>query len=388
VKITTTTNRGFDGAGDLRGTRQLDAKSFTMIAMESKVFVEAISLDTQVFIATGFGFNGKSFTALKKYLANGRLSLVMTEITIKEVKARIRQTAEEELVKHRTFVNAARALFNSSLAEVQIALKKIDTETAAEDLCAQFDAFLAEAKTIILNITDLNSGDVLEKYFTSAPPFGNKKTKKHEFPDAFAIQALAEYAERNELPMFVVSGDQLFQDACETCSHLVPKKTISEVLDHVASDDAQLAAFVRAETTKRIDQIKIEAKKEFEDRFYWVEDEGGDATVEIMRLTSAYEPEILTIDKETATLQWRIAADYKADLSYDDSATASYDEGDLVYVEHRDEEVEREVELVVEVEVSYEQMDTDSFEVIGISLVEPPDGFGVETQNDYDWPYK
>jgi hypothetical protein len=170
--------------------------------------------------------------------------------------------------------------------------------------------------------------------------------------------------------------------------HLVPKKTISEVLDHVASDDAQLAAFVRAETIKRIDEIKARAKSEFEDRFYWVEDENGDAEVRITQLTPIGEPEILTIDKETAALQWSIAADYKADLSYDDSGTASYDEGDLVYVEHRDEEVERAVDMVVEIEASYEQMDTESFEIIGISLIEPPDGFGIETQNNYDWPYK
>lgn len=139
----------------------------------------------------------------------------------------------------------------------------------------------------------------------------------------------------------------------------------------MASDDAQLAAFVRAETTERIDEIKAEAKKEFEDRFYWVEDENGDATVAITKLTPANEPEILTIEKETATLEWRIAADYEADLSYDDSATASYDEGDLVYVEHRNEEVERDVELVVEIEVSYEPMDAGRFEIQAISLTEP-----------------
>ncbi len=188
--------------------------------------------------------------------------------------------------------------------------------------------------------------------------------------------------------MFVVSGDALFREACAAASGLVSKTTISEMLDQVASDDAELAAFVRAETMKRVDEIKAEAKKEFEDRFYWVEDENGDATVTIKKLTPAEEPEILTIDKATAALEWRMAADYTADLSYDDSATASYDEGDLVYVEHRDEEVERDVELVVEIEVSYEPMEADSFEIIGISLTEPADGFGIETQDNYDWPYR
>lgn len=64
--------------------------------MANSVIVETVSLDTQVFVATGFGFNGKSFEALKQRLAEGRLRLVMTEITVQEVKARIRQTIAEE----------------------------------------------------------------------------------------------------------------------------------------------------------------------------------------------------------------------------------------------------------------------------------------------------
>jgi hypothetical protein len=34
----------------------------------------------------------------------------------------------------------------------------------------------------------------------------------------------------------------------------------------LASDDAQLAAFIRDETIKRIDEIKAKARAEFEDR--------------------------------------------------------------------------------------------------------------------------
>jgi predicted nucleic acid-binding protein len=117
--------------------------------MPNNLIVETVSLDTQVFVAFGFGFNGKSFEALKKHLADGRLQLVMTEITVKEVKARIRQTVAEELVKQRAFIKGARALFNSSLADVRSALKKFDPETVAKDLCDQFDAFREETKATI-----------------------------------------------------------------------------------------------------------------------------------------------------------------------------------------------------------------------------------------------
>jgi hypothetical protein len=350
--------------------------------------VEHISLDTQVFVATSFGFNGKSFEALKKHLASKRLYLVMTDITIHEVKSRIKQSVTEELIHQRTYVNNASALFNSSLPDVQTGLKKLAPDTVIKDLWDQFDAFLKEADATIIDTFELTAGEVILKYFSGEPPFGPGEKKKHEFPDAFAVQALAERAENHDRLTIVVSNDKLFRDACEECSHLIPKSTINEVLDHVASDDEQLAEFVRAETMKRIDEIVAKAKFEFEDRYYWVEDENGDATVEVTSLTPADEPEIIEIGTEDATLQLFIAIDYKADLSYDDSATASYDEGTLIYVEHRDEEVEREEELTVEIEVSFEKMDPTSFDIMGISLIKPSDGFGIETRDNHDWPYK
>jgi hypothetical protein len=297
-----------------------------------------------VFVATGFGFGGKSFESPKKHFASGRLSLVMTDIAVREVKTRIRQSVGQELINKRTYVNKSRSLFNSSLEDVQSGLKKLDAEVASQDLCEQFDAFLETAKATIIETADIPVGDVLSKYFAGQPPFGDKEEKKYEFPDAFAVQALSEWAEDHDTSTFVVSGDELFQRACAECAQLIPKNTINEVLDHVASDDEQLATFVRTEIMKRIDEIAKQAKSEFEDRYYWVEDEDGDAEVVVTRV-APNEPEILEIDKEEALVEITIEAHYKAYLSYNDSATGSYDEGTLICAERRDEEVEDDQEL-------------------------------------------
>lgn len=197
-----------------------------------------------------------------------------------------------------------------------------------------------------------------------------------------------EGAETRELHMFAVSNDKLFRKACAASSHLIPKSTINEVLDHVASDDAQLAAFVRAQTMQRMPAILAAAKSGFEDRYYWVEDQDGDAEVEVTRLNPINEAEIIEIVAEKATLQLNIAIDYSAHLSYNDSATASYDEGTLIYVDHKEEDVERDEELTVEIEVFFENMDPSSFEIVDVSITSPSDGFGIKTSFDGDWPYK
>jgi hypothetical protein len=76
---------------------------------------------------------------------------------------------------------------------------------------------------------------------------GNAETKKHASLDAFAIQALSEWAESNDLEMLVVPDDSIIQDACQAASRLNPTRNLGKVLDHVASDDEQLATFLPRE---------------------------------------------------------------------------------------------------------------------------------------------
>jgi hypothetical protein len=191
--------------------------------------------------------------------------------------------------------------------------------------------------------------------------------------------------------MFVASGDETFWEACSKSKQLVAKKHLSEVLDHIAAwDDPTLASFVRTETKKRISEIAEAAKEEFEDRFYWVENMDGEAEVKIETIDpTKADPEIIEIQKDESSLVLKFDATYSAYLSYDDPATASYDEGDLVYIQHREEHVtNREQGLTVEVKVSFNDMDPLSFEVTEVDLISPADGFGIETEDDYGWPYK
>jgi hypothetical protein len=353
--------------------------------MTVEAIVKHISLDTQVFVATGFNFGSKVFEALKKHIATGRLGLVMTDVTVMEVKSRIKQNVAAELLRQREFINESRVLHNSNLPQVKNALEKLDTDKVAQELCDQFDAFLAEMKAEIIEAMHLSASNVFKKYFAVQPPFGEAEKKKREFPDAFAIQALSEWAENTRQSTFVVSKDKLFRSACDKYTHLITKETLKEVLDHIASDDEQLALFVRAETMKRIDEIKAQAKADFEDRDYYVEDEDGEAEVRVMKLTPVSEPGIIEIAQHQATLLLSITAGYTADLSYNDSGTASYDKGELMYVARREEQVSRERDLTVQIEVLFEQMDPDSFKIIDISVIEPDAGFGIETESHHNY---
>ena len=110
--------------------------------------------------------------------------------------------------------------------------------------------------------------------------------------------------------------------------------------------------------------------------------------MEVTECTLDGEPEILEIDEDEAVLQLNFLCDYDAELSYSDSSAASYDEGDHVYVEHRDETVHRQRELKVEVRLSFDRNDLSDTEVLEVNLASPSKGFGIETRDSHCWPYK
>jgi hypothetical protein len=221
-------------------------------------------------------------------------------------------------------------------------------------------------------------------------PFANGENKKFEFTDAFAIQALGEWADLNDLDMFVVSADKLFREGCKPFDRLYPKGSLSEVLNHVASDDENLANFLRSEILKHKDEIEERAAEEFEGYYLWVEDENGEAEVHDTRLTAEGEPEIIDINTEQAVLQIKFNPVYKARLHYEDSATASYDseDGRLIYVQDRIEEVQREQKLIVEVSVDFDRREPGRLKIADISLTHPSDGLGIEIERNYGYPWK
>ena len=349
--------------------------------------VEYVFIDTQVFVATGFGFNGKKFRALRKHLESRRLRLVVTDITVREVHAQIQQHVIQELHAHRKFLESTRVIRNSPIPAVKGVIQKLDADAVTKSLRDQFDAFLKESHASIICTSNIKAGEVLEKYFAVKPPFAAAENKRYEFPDAFAIDALIQWAYESECTVFVVTGDEKFREACNRIP-LVPKETLNDVLDHVASDNESFAALVRRYCMEHLFDIEKTAKGEFEDRFYWVEDQDGDAEVYVYDLTPMPEPQIIEIDLESATLHLDMTAEYSAHLSYIDSGSSNYSEGELVFADRKEEDVKREHELTMEIFVTYERMDPDTFEIENIRLIDPSDGFGIQTEIDHDWPNK
>ena len=285
--------------------------------MASTAIPEAVFLDTHVFDAASFNFKSTPFAALTKHLDSGRLRLLMTDITVGEVRARIGKDVAKEVTAHNAFRKQARTLRSCSLPAAAGAVAELDEGAIAADLCKAFDNFLEQHKADILDTSEQDAGPVFEKYFASAPPFGSGD-KKSEFPDAFVIEALIEWTEDNGEELLVVSGDEPIRAACDDCDELHPFSNLAALLDHVASDDEKLASFIRAQLVAQSGEIAKTAKSKYEDLGFSIQDEWGDAEPQVTSIELEGEPEILDISGKEATVQMTFKASIDLSLSYDD----------------------------------------------------------------------
>jgi hypothetical protein len=114
-----------------------------------------------------------------------------------------------------------------------------------------------------------------------------------------------------------VSGDIGVRDACDPIDFLHPSETMEKMLDDVADDDEKLAEFIRSEIEKHDEEIKKKVVEEFEDRYFFVIDENGDADVSVQK-AQLDDVEILEVGEKEATVQVRYRLEYEANVSYDD----------------------------------------------------------------------
>ena len=322
--------------------------------MPSTARVEFVYLDTEAYDAASYDFAGTRFQALTKHLASGRLKLITTDITKAEVRGRILENVNKELASLKKLERGSRVLRSASRLGRARLFPNLDATTLAKRLHDAFDAFLRTHCSICIDATKQNASPVFARYFSQKPPFG-PGAKRREFPDAFVLESLIGWTASKGTDAFVVSADKLLAAACEHSKTLHSVTTIPLLLDHVASDDAALASFLRNELKKHLDLIEKKAATDFQDLDFHVDDEWGDVELEVANVKLYGEPDLVDISGSRLTAEVQLTAHYEAHLSYEDSNSGIYDkeEGRRLFVNFLNETVESQELLVVTVRATF-----------------------------------
>ncbi|MGM0535526.1 MAG: PIN domain-containing protein [Pseudomonadota bacterium] len=193
----------------------------------------AVLVDSNVFIKAKFNFDGGYLERLKPFRTRPEY-IVYDDVVYNEVVSHL---SESLLVGSRGLKKAARdAWVNKLLSKDELDTVNeflVDEQGAKEKAIIQIDDFLESCGAIHIpthELSDLES--VLKDYFSPAPPFEVKESKKYEFPDAFCLSATLSWARRNDKKILMVSNDQGWSDfAALHSDHLSVVSHIADALD-------------------------------------------------------------------------------------------------------------------------------------------------------------
>ncbi len=317
-----------------------------------------VFVDSSVFISKNYNYNHPSFIALKEAIRDERINLLITDVTIAEIKANIDEDITKASQALRKIRNTAKALRNIPSLNESAIFEDIDQISINTQLTEQLEQFLKNTKADTLPVAEADTRFVFSCYFKKSPPFGDGK-KKSEFPDAFVLSTLSEWAESMQEEVIVVSQDSDMLGIEGHFPRLSVVDSLEKFLSKVTSYFDELAPTAQRLLEQNLKEIEGRIAKEFQWLGFILANQDGE--VNETRITeigdiSAY---LIALNHAKnggpaeARFELTATIEFEADVSYDNLETASYDSEDGMLIPW--ETIERTIlcSEVVQVDLSF-----------------------------------
>ena len=140
-------------------------------------------------------------------------------------------------------------------------------------------------------------------------------------------------------------------------------------------------------------KINDKVEEYFADLGFYIDDQRGDVNDISDIQIEKYEPTILSIENEEtdtnifAEFEIIVAIKFKADISYDDLLTASYDSEDKILIPHRTiEETVSSTEIIqLNVTINYQVSSPQNYAITEILFSGIPDDIAVSSSENEIW---
>jgi hypothetical protein len=328
--------------------------------MEIKPPPRLVALDTQVFDSYNYNYNSQALRTLVTLTQQEKIRLLLTSVTLHEIRAHITEGAElaskavEQAVND---LNKKRFKPQGDTKRIKISAnsdflydfrKKVQEiapnfDQINQELLGQLDAFLQEIDFEAIEVDQVSVVEIFENYFSGAPPFGEGK-KKYEFPDAFALLALHKEAEDRNRIIYVVSGDSDWEKFCSSSEdlHLIKKldELIETIIRETDSDEVDICYELYSE---KEDEIERYIEDNFSDLDFSIDLSGtsliewGSEEIEVeVNSVHIIDSSLVHIDdsdsdQPSVVFELEAEVNYDANVSYTSLEYAIYDREDDTY---------------------------------------------------------
>lgn len=167
---------------------------------------DIVFIDTSVYVKEKYFSEGNAICALFKLAKEGIIDLVSTDITNQEIMRHMQKDCLEAFSKLRRQCNVLRniSIYKDSFDRANKAIVENEIKASLEKNLKTANVF-----SMGYNCNEKDVKDIFNSFFKEKAPFSDHK--KSEFPDAFVLKILDNYARKNGLTIIILSTDEDMQ---------------------------------------------------------------------------------------------------------------------------------------------------------------------------------
>lgn len=340
----------------MKGEKQMSSGS------ERKV----VFLDTEVFEKLHFSFGHSSLRRLVELVEGGRVQLILTSVTEKEVQAHIGKRFRKAHETVRKAVKSHPILRNFPELKLEEMISEAARQNMEEELQKNYARFKEDANIEVLPIDGVDPEQVFQSYFAREAPFG--EGQKSEFPDAFAAAALVGWGEREGKDIYVVSADKDWKTICEKATGLVHFDSLPKLLEPFSDQDVVIG--IREGFATQTDQLEHRITADFQDLAFQLVDVDGDVDEVTDVEVQLGEMHVVRACGGHATVEVPFVSDFQASVSFMVPGTGTWDSEDkvLLFQEKESGVVDVTEERSVLVQLQYDESDPGKVQIQKIDL--------------------
>lgn len=200
--------------------------------------VRFFSIDTNLLQAAGFGFSKGALHQLPRQLPKP-MGLQLPAIIVEEVVNHRLRNVRDAIQQVESGMSGVKRLTNIDVRAAHKTFEELDVAASAEQQYRdEIDQYAKECRGSVMPVAGADAaGDLFSAYFKGLPPFGQRKDKKNEFPDAMCLWLLEQYAEEHETFGIIASQDEGWRDYAATSPRLYHVGSIEELAALFAATD-------------------------------------------------------------------------------------------------------------------------------------------------------
>lgn len=296
-------------------------------------------VDTSIFVYENFQFSSGSLNALLSRCKAGEIKLVMPEVTVREIREKIREQVGQAQAAVARAQKKGRVLRNLLGHPLAALFESPDWNAIEQQLQDQFNQFQTDSSAKILSSEADDVMTVLEDHYSINAPFG-EHGKRNEFVDAFAIRAILRHAQFSQGAIHVVSRDDDLRRACERFpGQLVYSDSLPAILELALKARPLTAAKIKELLEPHRAALEKGVVKSFENGgFYWDTDMPESEVEEVYEVDlEEWEWAVTEVEGDRATITGDATFNFQAAVSYSNPDTAMWDSEDkeVVYFDTR-----------------------------------------------------